>query len=340
MDQKRVVSEEFQDPFLEKVNRVLAYAREQSIPLILAVVVFAAVVVGGVWWMTQRRARTIADYIEIYNAMEGFQKALQATGDARQTDLGNVVTHLSKIADKKSLPRARFFQARAAYEKGDLDEALRLFQETAKPENHLFGLYAQIFVGITYEAQKKYAEAAQAYAESALASFRDVSGCEDALTEAAFGRARVARQLGRPDDARAAYESIIRRYLEARDKALDLRKEELVADVRSFLQQVDAPSTETDLTALHGNLDAWIQATLQKPEAERRRLDDAVRLQREVEDYLRSLAEARKSEAQGQMDTALYSYDSAIGDRSFSPTREQYQRALLELERLALMKAK
>lgn len=340
MDQKRVVSEELHDPFLEKVNRALAYARERRIPLTVSVFVFAAVVVGGVWLVTQRRTKAIADYIEIHNAMEGFQKALQATGETRQADLGNVVANLSKIADEKSLPRARFFQARAAYEKGDLDEALRLFQETAKPENHLFGLYAQIFVGVTYEAQKKYAEAAQAYAERALAPFRDVSGYEDALTEAAFGRARVARQLGRPDDARAAYESVVRRYLEARDKALTLRKEALATDVRSFLQQVDAPSTETDLTALHGSLDAWIQTTLQKPEAERHRLDDATRLQREVEDYLRALAEARRSEAEGRTDAALYSYDSAIGDRPLSPTREQYQRALLELERLALMKAK
>jgi hypothetical protein len=337
MNQKRVVTEEPQDPFVEKVNRAVAYAKERSVLLGFAALAIAAAVLAGVWLATQRRGAVISDYIAIHNAMEGFDKALQATGETRKVDLGNVVTNLSKITDKKSLPRARFFRARAAYEKGDFAEAAKLFQEVAKPANSVFGLYAQVSVGVAHEAQKKYAEAAQAYADDLLAPFRDVPGYEDALTEAAFGRARVARQLGHPDDARAAYESVTRRYVEARDKAIAARKDELVSDAKSFLTQVDASATESDLTALHGKLDAWIQTTLQKPEAERRRLEDAIRIQRNIEDYLKALADARKAEDEGRTDSALYSYDSAMGDRPTSPTREQYQRAQLELERLALM---
>jgi len=93
------------------------------------------------------------------------------------------------------------------------------------------------------------------------------------------------------------------------------------------------------LTALHGKLDEWIQTTLQKPEAERRRLDDAIRIQQSIEEYLRALAEARQAENEGRMDSALYAYETAMGDRPISPTREEYQRAQLELERLALMGA-
>lgn len=340
MNQKRVVTEEPQDPFVEKVNRATAFAKERSVPLGFAALLVVAGILAAVWFATQRRDVSITDYIAIHNAMDGFDKAIGATGDSRDTDLGNVAASLGKITDKQSLPRARFFQARAAYEKRDYTEAARLFQEAAKPENDVFGLYAQVSAGIANEAQKKYAEAAEAFAESRLAAFANVAGYQDALTEAAFGRARVARQLGRPDEARAAYESVARRYVEARDKAIAARKDELASDAKRHLAQMEAPATDSDLTALHGKLDAWIQSMLQKPAAERRGLDDATRIQISIEDYLKALADARKADEDGRADSALYSYDSAKGDKPVSPTREQYQRAQLELERLAHLGSK
>ncbi|MBM3214332.1 hypothetical protein FJZ36_05405 [Candidatus Poribacteria bacterium] len=340
MNQKRVLGEEHEtDPFVDKVNRVLDFvkARIAAVAFLAAVIVVA--VLAGAWYFEHNRTEDVQSFVQMHEAVEDFEKATEASSAAESADLDAVIQKLSQVKAPSSLARAQYYRARAALAKGDLDEAARVFREAAVPANGIYGLFSQIGLGGVLEEKKDWTGASQAYAESALNPFMSVAGFGVATAEAILGRARVARRMGKPDEARAAYESLIAKHVESRAAAIRQYADDLAGRASTFLARVESPSTATDLVGVGSALDAWVQETLAKPESERTRVEDAIRIQTEIENHLRSLAEATKADAEGRTEAALYGYVSAAGDRPISPSREQYQRASLEIERLSLSNA-
>ncbi|MDA1192734.1 MAG: hypothetical protein O3A46_13760 [Candidatus Poribacteria bacterium] len=330
-------NEQDEDPFLETVNRGIEFAKERAIPLAFAGALIIAAILGGVWFASSRTGSRVDDYVQMYDALVAFEDAQAATDAERAKELDGVISKLNAIQNPTYVPRARFIQGSAALAKGDGVEAARLFQSVVGVKNGVYGMYAQLGIGAAKEAQSDWNGALQAYAESAIAPYAAVPGYDSAWAEAAMGRARAARQSGDPNAARQAYEALVAKHVANRDKAIDARRQDLVEEAKSFLEVQEVPNPPSDLNALNQRLGEWIQATLQKPETQQTGLIDATRIQGDVEDFLKGMADAKKAIAQNPDDQSPYSYQIAAGDKTVTPTREQYQRAVLELERLGQM---
>lgn len=322
------------DKFLDAVNRWLEFAKERTVPIVFTGVLIVLGILGAVWYSTNASSKQAGTYAQLHGALNDLDKAIASTDAKRTADIESAAQRLAGIEDAHYLPRARFNQARALAEKGEHDKAAQLYKEVANPKNGIWGLAAQLAYAAELEQQKKWDEADQAYADSSFAAYDELDGYPFMVTEAAFGIGRVARMKGQPNEARAAFEEISRRYVEERDKAVVRREKELVEKAQSFLKELKATATGNDLQSLSQSLDQWIQTTLGLPAGKQIGLQDAQRLQREMESFRKALADAKKAEVEGNPDTAQYSYATALGDNFISPTREQYERAQLELARL------
>ncbi|GIX06126.1 MAG: hypothetical protein KatS3mg115_0529 [Candidatus Poribacteria bacterium] len=323
-----------QDAFITTVNRVLDFARERAIPLAFVGAVVAVLIVGGAWYASRQFDRRAEEFVTMFEASAKFDEALDAAGEERGQLLDQVAQELQRIEIPRYRLRAQFLAAHALLEKGEAAEAGRRFQALARAENGSLGLFAQIGYGAALEVQEDWEGALNAYDEAALSAYRSAPGYDVAWVDAAFGRGRAARRLGRPDLARAAYRSVVERHRQARDAALQAREQTLNRRIREFIQEHQGAAAGADLLALSQRLDEWIRATLQKPEAQQRGLDEAVRLLDEADAYRSALVEARRAEARGDDDSALFSYQTAVGEEIVVPTFDHYRRALLELERL------
>jgi predicted negative regulator of RcsB-dependent stress response len=342
MAQRHVFEPEQQpepDPFTDAVRKAMAYAGERTVPLAFVGLIIALLAVGGVWYVNYLRNRGVEAFVRMHQAQAAYDKAVQARGEEQAKEFVDAVKKLVAVQGAESSVRARYLHAQALLQMGQPDGAANLFQEIAKPSNGVVGLLAQTGYGAALEQKKDWPGAAAAYADAALAPFRDIAGYDYALSEALFGRARVAREMGKPEEARAAYEEISRRHADARNGAIAARQTELARKARAFLTRAELAPTGDDLNALARQLDTWVQDTLRKPLTQRERVGEALDLLRDVEAYLKALHDARVAETEGEMDRAGYAYAAAVGSATVVPTREQDQRARLELERLRQMTA-
>ena len=340
MNERRTFLEEDQDQdrFLETVNRGVDFARARAVPLTFVGIAVVLVILLSVWLSNQRADATVAAYVDMHEALTAYEATAQASGDTRASELTAVAGRLAAIQGGQYDAQARFIEARAHLDNGSAPQAAQVFKATAVASNGSFGLYAQLGYAAALAAQEDWDGALGAYAESTLTPFQDVSGYDAAWTEAALGRAEMARRLGRPDEASRAYEAIVTRYEQRRDAAVSDREAELSQDAAAFLsaQEVTGAAT-TDLTAAHGALQAWVSEALAKPEAERSGLSDAVRIQKQIEQHLEARVYIATAAVEGSPESAAYRYAQTMGDTTISPSQTDYQRAQLELRRLAAM---
>jgi tetratricopeptide (TPR) repeat protein len=337
MNERRTFLEEDQDQdrFLETVNRGVDFARARAVPLTFVGIAAVLVILLSVWLANQRADANVVAYVDIHAALTAYEATAQASEATRSSELTAVAGQLASIQGGPYDAQARFTEARAHLDNGSAPQAAQVFKATAVAGNGAFGLYSQLGYAASLAAQENWAGALAAYGEPTLTPFQDVPGYDAAWTEAALGRAEMARRLGQPDEAKRAYEAIVTRYEQRRSAAVSDREAELSQDAAAFLtaREVVGAAT-TDLTDAHGALQTWVSAVLAKPEAERAGLTDAVRIQKQIEQHLEARVYIATAEVEGSPESAAYRYSQTMGDTTISPSQTDYQRAQLELRRL------
>ncbi|MAF10263.1 hypothetical protein CMK11_07415 [Candidatus Poribacteria bacterium] len=327
-----------QDRFLETVNRGVEFARERAVPLTFAGVAAVLVILLGVWLVNQRADAGVAAYVDMHEALTAYAAAGQASADARASELTAVIGQLASIDGGPYDARARYTEGRALLDNGSAPQAAQVFLGAATPDNGPFGLYSHLGYASALAAQEDWAGAISAYSDASLTPFAAVPGYDAAWTEAALRRGEMARMLGRPDEAKQAYESVVAAYEQRRDGAIGDRASELAENAATFLAAQDpTASPAADLTAAHVALQTWVSATLAKPEAERAGLTDAVRIQKQIEEHLEARVEIATAVAEGSPESASFRYGVAMGDTTIAPAQNDYQRAKLELSRVDTM---
>lgn len=342
MNERRTFLDEDQDQdrFLESVNRGLEFAKRRAVPLTFVGVAAVLAILLGVWLANQRADASVAAYVDMHEALTAYEAAGQASADARAAELTAVIGRLAAIDGGAYEAQARYTEGRALLDNGSASEAAIVFRATADVENGSFGLYSQLGYGAALAAQEDWAGAFTGYSDASLSPYQETPGYDAAWTQATLARGEMARRLGRPADAKSAYEAVSARYEGRRDEAIAARESELVDDAVAFLAtRSTTAAAPADLTAARAALDAWVSATLAKPEAERAGLTDGVRLQEDIETHFEARAQFAVAKVEGTEESASYLYRQAMGDATISPSLNDHQRAQLELSRLAAMTA-
>ncbi len=340
MNKRRTFLEEDQDQdrFLESVNRGLDFAKQRAVPLTFVGVAAVLVILLTVWLVNQRADAGVAAYVDMHEALAAYQAAGQATAETRASELTAVIARLAAMDGGPHEAQARYTQGRALLDNGSASQAATVFKANATAGAGAFGLYSQLGYASALAAQENWSGAASAYSDASLAPYQDVPGYDAAWTQAALARAQVARRDVRPADATRAYEAVSARYEQAREAAMEARGAELVNDASMFLAIGPTPGpAPADLASARSAVEAWVNATLAKPQADRVGLTDGLRLQRTIETHFESRAAFAVAQAEGAEESSSYLYRDALGDATVSPSLGDHQRAQLELSRLAAM---
>ena len=170
-------------------------------------VIVAAVLVGGgmVWYRSQQAKGLVAVADASALAQQAFGP--QATPEAREQAIKALESAISEY------PRAAAVQ-QAAYELGNLRYSLRQYPQArgayemavAKGGSRSVSTLSAMGIGYTWESEKNYANAAQAY-ESVLKGLKPK---EFMYEEALIAKARAEELAGKPAAAIEIYERLLR----------------------------------------------------------------------------------------------------------------------------------
>lgn len=312
------------DRFLEIIDTAGEFIRERAVPILFGVVALILAVVLGVWWSNQRQNARVDQYSALYSAANAIQNAAGPDDEK----LAEAVAALEEAEDA---PETAFLKAKASLlQEEGAAEAAEHFLQTAQKGGAPRGLFAQVNYGIALAKAERMDEALAALQDSQLDKFKGEAGYESALTEAQRARARIHETKGDYEAAREAHQRIAERYAVNRTKAIEQAASRLVQKTRLLLKTREVESSAESVADAYRDLNAWASQEALKPESERRSMQDSSRLLKEIEAHRSEVASAKREAAEGKHLSAMYRLDfiARSGRREFSPTRDDYQRAL------------
>lgn len=186
---------------------------------IAGVVVVVAVLVLAVWlWMRTEDARGQAALAASADLVQQADGPL-ATGDARQKAIAALQQVLAQHGRTSAAPVAAYQLGNLQYQSGDYAAARGAYElALAKGATGSVRTLAASGVGYTWEAQKNYANAVTAYE----ALVRQESPRQFFFEEALIDLARAQALAGKPTDAVATYERLLKEAPDTR-RAADVR---------------------------------------------------------------------------------------------------------------------
>ncbi len=249
--------------------------------------------------------------------------------------------------------KARYNYAKNLYYQGKYSEARKEFEkviETHQPENEIYAFYAQKAVGNCYEQEGKYEEAISAYEEREFPKTAQLPQevRQYVLSNAKLNQALCYEKINAPEDAKAAYQEIIDDFKQSLEIAIQKKSKDLIKEVKEVLKIIEEPldlqkaeHTETEqlyYTALVEYTDTIRTYKVQKdikgglPEDVRKRI-------RSFEDvttaFMTNVQTARNHEKSDSISNTLYYYNAAVEFEKFGFSRDLYEKALLNYNRLA-----
>jgi tetratricopeptide (TPR) repeat protein len=194
---------------------------------IAGVVVVVAVLVLAVWlWMRTEDARGQAALAASADVVQQADGPL-ATGDARQKAVAALQQVLAQHGRTSAAPVAAYQLGNLQYQSGDYAAARGAYElALAKGATGSVRTLAASGVGYTGEAQKNYANAVTAYE----ALVRQESPRQFFFEEALIDLARAQALAGKPTDAVATYERLLKEAPDTR-RAADVRAR--IADLQT-----------------------------------------------------------------------------------------------------------
>jgi tetratricopeptide (TPR) repeat protein len=201
----------------------------------IALVVLGAAAAGGWYWQETQQRRVAAAYAEVMTRAYSAQ-APQAPSDART----RAARELEQVIGQYPSGAAA---AEAAYELGNLRYADRQYAPAraayemalARGSGPTVRTLARASIGYTWEAERDFARAAEAYQAVA----RDLGPKDFLFEQALLDLARAQELAGRTPDAIATYQRLLKELPAAR------RADE----VRARLSALGAPSPAPSATA-------------------------------------------------------------------------------------------
>lgn len=260
---------------------------------------------------------------------------------------------LDKYPNVTYTDKARYNYAKNLYYQGKYPEARAEFEtviETHKPENEIYALYAQKAVGNCYEQEGKYEEAISAYEEREFPKTTQLPQeiQQYVLANAKLNQALCYEKINATEDAKAAYQEIIDDFKQSLEIAIQKKSQDLIKEAKEVLKIIEEPlnlqraenleSEQLYYKALVEYTDTIRTYKVEKdikgglPEDVRKRI-------RSFEDVTTTLMSniktARNHEKSDSISNTLYYYNAAVEFEKFGFSRELYEKALLNYNRLA-----
>ena len=250
--------------------------------------------------------------------------------------------------------KARFNYAKSLYFQGKYPEARMQFEkviETSKPENQIYTLYAHKAIGNCYEQEGDYAKAITTYDSKAFPDTPQLSPeiRQYVLSNAKYNQALCHEKLNAVEEAKATYKEIIDEFKTVVNHGIEQRSIELIVDAKEVIQLIEEPLDVTN--AEHSETEElYFEALIAYTDAIRGykvRKDIEGGLPSEIRKRIRSYEDistevisdvlsARKSEKSGLQSSALGSYDIVVDFDKIGLSRELYELAVLNYDRLTI----
>ena len=299
------------------------------------------------WTNKEEAAENAAEYKQEYE--EKYKEA--------RTKFDEIVKRYggSNYADK-----ALFYSAKSSYQLGadELDQAIQNFQRLADKYNTLFALYAQEALGRCYEqrgGEENFKKALEEYQSQKYAKFPKLPEQQHVVAQALFNKARMYEKLGQQTEALDAYSEVIASFDNNLDKAIKDKTVELLNEAKRLLdkltkdeetldetirsgiaaaQRLETGGTYKEAFEAYNNVLHRHKASLESSgslsEKLTQKIDD---YEKKAKEFSKNLKDADDYKSRGQLSSALYSYDMAVG-LDFPPTRQLYEKALLQRDKI------
>lgn len=260
--------------------------------------------------------------------------------------------------------KALYYSAKASYQIGEYDQAIQGFRQLVdKYSNSLSALFAQSTLGNCYEQKggvDNLRKAISEYAPVKFEKFTIFPQQEYVVAQSLFYQAMLYEKLGQLSDALKSYNQIIDTFDRNLQKAIDDKIKDILKEAKALVEKI---------ARIPGALDKDMQANISKARSDEaaskyekalEAYSDVIHLyksqtgsresipsklqseiseyDKRVADFFKNIRDARRYESEEQQSSALYAYDRAVG-LTFAPTRELYENALLQRDRIQISHA-
>lgn len=372
---KRLTKEEIQeDKFINLVLATYAFLKDNLRTIIITLAIAIITVVVYLTYTQNQENKYVEASVNFSKATETYKEAETNFFDVSsptEPDEGteeepteekvsfqdaekNLQAVFDKYRNTTFADKARFNFAKSLYFQGKYSEARGQFEkviETSKPENQIYALYAHKAIGNCYEQEGDYAKAITTYDAKAFPDTPQLSPeiRQYVISNAKYNQALCHEKLNAVEDAKATYKEIIDEFKAAVNHGIEQRSIQLIADAKEVIQLIEEPldvvkaeHSETEelyFDALMAYTDA-IRAYKVNKDIEgglsaeiRKRIRSYEDVSTEV---ISDVLSARKSEKSGFQSSALGSYDIVVDFDKIGLSRELYELAVLNYDRLTI----
>lgn len=189
-----------------------AISRRTLLAIAGGVVALAVLGTAGWFWYANEQHRALATYAEAFARLRAAQSP-QAAPEARSAALRELEASLARFPSSSAAPQAAYQLAGLRYDAGDYGAARGAYEVVlARGTRGTLGTLARAGIGYTWEAERDYAKAIEAYV-AALAPL----GPRDFHYEALLVDLGRAQELaGRKPDAITTYQRVLKELPQAR----------------------------------------------------------------------------------------------------------------------------
>lgn len=371
---KRLTKEEIQDDkFIDFVLQSYTLLKDniKTISITLALLIVGVV---AYLTYTQNQEKNYAEASANFNAAIEISKEAQTNfldttpaeeneNDADDTDETEETSFKDSEEKLKSFfekypnvtfaDKARFNYAKNLYYQEKYPEARAEFQkviETHKPENAIYALYSQKAVGNCYEQEGNYEKAISAYEEREFPAAPEVQTeiRQYVLSNAKYNQALCYEKVNSLEDAKAAYQEIMDEFKQTLEIGILKKSQDVIKTAKEVLTVIEDPpdlsraeqleSEQLYYQSLVEYTDSISTYKVQKdiegglPKEVRKRI-------RNYEDMattlIKNLRSARRNEETGSLSSALSFYGEVVKFDKFGLSRDLYERAMLNYDRLS-----
>ena len=372
---KRLTKEEIQeDKFINLVLHSYAFLKNNLRTIIITLAVALISIVVYMIYTQNQETKYVEASVDFNKARETYKEAEKNYFDVsapteteddteeepieEKTSFQDAEENLQAVFDKYGnttfADKARFNYAKSLYFQGKYSDARMQFEkliETSKPENEIYALYAHKAIGNCYEQEGDYAKAITTYDAKAFPDTPQLAPelRQYVISNAKYNQALCHEKLNAAEDAKTTYKEIIDEFKTTVNHGIEQRSMELITDAKAVLLLIEEPldlanaeHSETEelyFEALMAYTDA-IRTYKVKKDIEGGLSSDVrtrVRSFEEVStEVISNVLSARKSEQSGLQSSALNDYDVVVDLKEIGLSRELYELAVLNYDRLAL----
>ena len=353
---KRTTRQELkEDKFVEYTLRAYDFVKN-NVRLVIAIVAAVVVLVGAfAIYQYQKEKKGAEASLAFGKALELFNKAEEEWNDPEKTGASKekfqqakdkFQTICNEYASTNYGDEAFFYNAKCAYVLRKYEDTIGNFEKVVeKYPDTLVALFSQLAIGKCYEQKGELKKAVSAYDSGNFNKFRGkFPQYGYVIAQATFRQAQCYERVNQIDNAAENYGIIINQFEDLLRAMVDKKSGEFLKYAQKLatsFEGLDVPTAEEikdNYFALVTYTDAIRQYKIEDDLSQSSRLSEELSKQikeyeKRAEEFIKSIKSAKRHESVGNMSSALYSYDRAVG-LNFPPGRKLYEEAKLQLDLL------